>query len=286
MFYPNRQFVVATSIVVFTIACGPPKIDGSSGESIGASTKKICESLTPEACEDFTQALALIMFQDVTLPGLFSGLGDPKFYAENLVQKTGQRIDGMTAIDVFTEAARILQEKKSAAEELKAENQRKEQEKRDFLSQFKVLESKLSDRKPKHRFDVYGLRELTLKVRNETQFAIQFVGFKVTVFSPDRAVPWVEENDVSEVVQGGIEPGEEMTLRLRMSQLGMLEHAEYPSNAEVRVEVVTLSGPNFQPVSIREALLGEFMKSRDAPSLPEEQDALLTRLTEYISGNS
>ena len=249
MYRSKRLLAAVVSVALFGLACGQPKIDGSSAESLKSSVNKVRGSLPRENRADFDLAMAVIFIKDRGLKVDYDLVNKLAIdYQQELLQRgMGEDRDGMAAEEVFAEAVRILEERKTEVEEYHAkkqrQEQRQEQEVRDFLSQFKVLEWKLWDKE--YSFGI-SARELTLKVRNETAYAVAHVGYKVTIKSPDRAVPWADEDGVTDVIRGGIEPGEELTCRLTNVQIGGLLYAEYPRDAEVKVEVISLSGPEFE----------------------------------------
>jgi hypothetical protein len=155
-------------------------------------------------------------------------------------------LQGKSGNEIIADAERIKAERRerekvqAIAEIKELENKRANAEKgKSELSKFEIKRSRFY--KKKGFIDLQPIIELT--VRNGTQYAISRAYFKGTVASPNRSVPWIQE-DFNYQIPGGLEPGEEATWNLSPNMFSKWGSSEVPNDAILTVTVEQLDGPN------------------------------------------
>jgi len=229
-------FLLVNFVVIFS-SCAK-KIDGTSEENMKNSIEKIKSSLSDNKRGKFEESLQLIIFSELDFEKLMKD-GE----TEELTSDIKSELDGMTADDVIkkgdiiktkierrkSEQAKQVIKKLYEKKVLAAENKEK-------LKYFEVKQSRFYKKEFSPEF-IEPMIELTVK--NGTKHAISRVYFKGTLASPNRSVPWIED-EFSHTISGGIEPGEEMTWEI----FSLWDNIDVPKDAILIVDVLKLDGPD------------------------------------------
>jgi len=121
---------------------------------------------------------------------------------------------------------------------------------REQLAQFEVVEAKYY--KQARRWG-RATPVIDLKVRNGTPAPVSRAYFHGVVKSPERSIPWIEE-DFNYKIAGGLEPGEEARWKLSPNMFSEWGTVDVPKEAEFTVTVVGLDGANEEELfSVRDA---------------------------------
>lgn len=239
-------------MAILLIGCSP-KIDGSDDEAFEESLDEITESLPEEEREAFKEAAGYLMI---------SGVGDALFDTEmdddDVARDMRERLDGMTAQEVISQAEVAKAEAEEREAKRRAERKEREREQaQQELGELKELRQKSKDiREELAMFDVERSRFrmesrefsgdqpiIELTVHNGTNHAISRAYFKGVLSTPGRSVPWLEET-FNYSIRGGLEPGESAEWELspnRYSEWGRVEEID---DMVFTVEVTRLDGPD------------------------------------------
>ena len=198
--------------------------------------------LTESEAAEFQQALLMVVMQDMSFADFLGGESPEDMLAAHV-----NKVDGMSAEDIFEQAAEIEEKKKAEARvkavdeiaELQSLRSQAESAKAE-LAKFEVLESKFYKRREGSYYVRYK-PTIYLKVKNGTQHPIKRVHFNATLSSPDRSVPWTED-DLSYEVPGGVEPGEVVEWRLEPNLMSDWHDAEVIDGADFNVYATELNG--------------------------------------------
>ena len=135
------------------------------------------------------------------------------------------------------------------------------------LALFEVTDAKYSKKNMG-----WGMKEviLDLKVRNGTSQAVSRAYLHGVLKSPERSVPWVED-DFNYQIPGGLEPGEEARWRLNPNMFSDWGTVEAPPEAVLTITVLRLDGADGE----------EMLSIRDAGEV-EQKVAVLTAESEMI----
>mgnify|MGYP006271441867 CR=1 FL=1 len=218
------------------------KIDGTSEESMKGSIKKIKSSLLDDEKEKFEESLKLITFQGLDFGDLIK-----EGSAEKTANALRDKLDGMTADEVIAKGEKIKAEiekkkKEQAKQEIKElyENKDLANKNKKKLKQFEIKSSKFYKREKRFGSD-QPIIELTVK--NRSNNALSKAYFKGTLASPERSVPWLQD-EFNYEISGGLEPGEETTWKLAPNMFSEWGEVEAPKDAVLTVEVLRLDGPD------------------------------------------
>lgn len=207
----------ATILVLLLSGCGENKIDSSTNETLKSSIEEVKSPLSDEKKKEFEEAIQLLVFSGVT--NIFE-LASADTNA--LQRKFRDSINGKTADEIIQEAQKVKEERIiKEVEEIRAkiaelkEKRSKAKKAQKHLEKFEVTRSLFYFQKNYYRSEPV----IELRVKNQTEHAISRVYFHGILKSPDRSVPWVED-DFNYQISGGIEPGEEVTWTLSLNRFG------------------------------------------------------------------
>lgn len=195
-------------VIVAMAACGPPRLDGSSRERLEASVAKVRGSLPEELKPAFDSAMTVVAMADVDLKGalaqVLAGGDSPLAGIQGAML---DKVNGLTGRQVIARSdsirvRRLEEEADTMAKVI-------EQHEAEVKEMAKVA---LSD----PHLDIRGnsfftSARLRLTLANGLQKALKNAYVSVKLISPDREVPWIEEDDVYFSFAGGIAPGETLT---------------------------------------------------------------------------
>lgn len=242
-----KKFAVIFLMLLLS-GCGTPRIDASSEESLKESVQNVRKSLRGDERAEFDDlmaeasasvAMAKMLGSDLSLTSIF------------------QPIDGMTGAEAL--AFRREQVMKAEAERKDRERKELEENKRRAAELEELVAARtvaldqmakgvlISDPTVREEGQRYGREHrLYATVRNNLDIPLANIRFTYAVRSPDRAVPW-REGEGYFFIDGGLEPGEERTLR-GSSKIGfggfilafnaLKEHPE----AKLSISIVDASG--------------------------------------------
>ncbi|MGL6339986.1 MAG: DUF6694 family lipoprotein, partial [Waterburya sp.] len=224
------------------------RINTSSKSKMESSIEKVRQSLPENKREEFDMSLQWLLFIQ-RLEYMESIIGERSTTNNS---ELNIELEGKTGLEIIALAENLQkdfykEEQEQVRQEIKELENKKvsaENDKRE-LAKFKVI----SYRFYKQQEEYYGeelIIELTMK--NETTHPISQGYFIGTLATPNRAVPWLQKL-FSYSIPGGLEPGEEINLRLLVQQYkSKLNIANIPQNAVFNVEVKQLDGANKQPL--------------------------------------
>lgn len=238
-----KRFVLLATTVLFLTSCDK-KIDGSSEEAFESSIEEVKATLDEDKKEKFEEALALIAFEGIDLESFMQEDG-----SDEITSEIASKLDGKTAEEILAEGERIQaeiarEEKEQARQEIGELYQQMDAAKQDkqMLEKFEIKRSLFYKQKSGEYFvSVDPIIELT--VLNGTDKAVSRAYFKGTLASPERSVPWIEDN-FNYSISGGIEPGEEVTWKLAPNEFSDWGQVDAPEDAVLTVEVTQLDGAN------------------------------------------
>jgi hypothetical protein len=240
-FYARWMLVLATMAIT---GCSDPTIDASSEAKMKESVAKVRESLPEAKRTDFDQAVQLIAFSQIDMKSLFANGGAD---AGDVEGKMREALNGKTAEQVLAQAEKIQAERKAREKEqalaeireLVAKRDKAEQAKQQ-LDKFQVVRSRFYMQERRYLGE-QPIIELTVK--NGTDQAISRAYFSGTIASPDRSVPW-HEDQFNYSISGGLEPGEEATWTLAPNSYSDWGKVDAPADAVFTVMVEKLDGPD------------------------------------------
>jgi PBP1b-binding outer membrane lipoprotein LpoB len=230
--------------VMAVTGCSDPTIDASSEAKMKESVANVRESLPEAKRSDFDQAVQLIAFSQIDMKSLFAN-GDAD--AGDMEGKMRDALNGKTAAQVLAQAEEIQAERKAREKEqalaeireLVAKREKAEQAKQQ-LDKFQVVRSRFYMRERQY-LGKQPIIELTVK--NGTDQAISRAYFSGTIASPDRSVPW-HEDQFNYSISGGLEPGEEASWTLAPNSYSDWGKVNAPADAVFTVMVEKLDGPD------------------------------------------
>lgn len=228
---------LAVLFVTVSVGCGEHRIDASSEDAMEESIEQLRQTLSDEERREFDEALDYLT-GDALADVFDAAFRGEELDGEGLISEVRGLLHGRTAPEVI-ETARGRQ--RSAAlreiEELEAKSAQFEVA-RTELSRFEVTRARLS-----HQETLIGSEPvIELSVLNGTDHPIRRAYFRGVVQSPDRSVPWIEE-DFNYQIRGGLEPGEAADWRLAPNMFSPWGTTDVPPDAVLTVEVVRLDGP-------------------------------------------
>lgn len=237
-----KKTILLISVIAILLTSCSKSIDGSSDEAMKTSIEEIKNSLNQEKKEKFDESLKLIMFHGLDFGNLLKD-GGVEETTSNLISK----LDGKTADDIIAEGAKIkikieLKKKEQAKGEIEELYVKMGQADRDrkMLEKFEIKRSRFYKRK-KGTYYITEEPIIELTVHNGTDGAISRAYFKGTLASPNRSVPWLQD-DFNYEISGGLEPGEKVTWRLVPNMFSDWGTVKAPKDAVFTVEVVKLDG--------------------------------------------
>jgi hypothetical protein len=228
-------------IALLITSCSP-KIDTSSKNKMESSIEKVRQSLPENKRAEF----------DVSLQMLFYIQMSEYFPREADTSSNSQlNIDGKTGLEIITlvknlEKKEREQERKKVMQKIKELENKKvsaEKEKAE-LAKFKLVSSRFYKQKEEYS-DEELIIEFTMK--NETNYPISGGYFIGTLASPNRSVPWLKKF-FNYSISGGLEPGEEITLRLVPQYSSELNTINISQDAVFTIEVRQLNGVKNKPL--------------------------------------
>ncbi|MCK5919369.1 MULTISPECIES: DUF6694 family lipoprotein [Alcanivorax] len=239
--YALLMLVLATMAIT---GCSDPTIDASSEAKMKESVAKVRESLPEAKRTDFDKAVQLIAFSQIDMKSLFANGGAG---AGDMEGKMRGALNGKTAEQVLAQAEQIQADRKAREKEqalaeireLVAKREKSEQAKLQ-LDKFQVVRSRFYMRERQY-LGKQPIIELTVK--NGTDQAISRAYFSGTIASPDRSVPW-HQDQFNYSISGGLEPGEEATWTLAPNSYSGWGKVNAPADAVFTVMVEKLDGPN------------------------------------------
>ena len=100
-------------LALILAACGEPKIDASTEESMKSSMEQIKARMTTEERAEFEKAAQVVLMTEVDFKEMMqAALRGEEFDSEQVASDMKNRLDGMTAADILSEAERIKSERK------------------------------------------------------------------------------------------------------------------------------------------------------------------------------
>ncbi|VEP15189.1 conserved hypothetical protein [Hyella patelloides LEGE 07179] len=213
-----------------------------------SSIEKVRQSLPEDKRGEFERALQIIMFSQ--MKDIYTSKMPLPIYPE---QQIIEIVDGKTGLEIIASAEdvkrKLLEEqKKHIRQEIKELEAKKASAENDKLqlAKFKVVRARFYKQKRPYRDREEELIiELTMK--NGTTQPVSGGYFVGTLSQPDRSVPWLQES-FSYSIPGGLEPEEEVNLRLAPRYLSERSIAEVPQDAVFAVEAKQLNGANKEPL--------------------------------------
>jgi hypothetical protein len=253
--------IALLSVVVMAFGCGDPTVDTSTEESMTSSIARARQSLPVEKRKQFDEAIRILAYNQID----FNSLLTPKAPgAGNFEDKIKDTIDGKTAEQIIAEASAIKlerekKEKEQAIQEIAEleEKRRASMEAREQLKLFEVIRSRFYKRERSY-IGEEPIIELTVK--NGTSHAVARAYFKGTIASPDRSVPWFQD-DFNYSISGGLEPGEEASWVLAPNRYSGWGSVDAPPEAIFTVTVERLDGAGGEPI-FSTAVFGEREEKR------------------------
>lgn len=256
--------VLFLAVVLAVSGCSEPTIDASDKKSLKSSVENVRNSLPDSRKDEFDNAFQLLAMSQIDFADL---MAEGQTDSGLLEQRMRDSVHGKTAEEVISEADRIQAERRAKerqqaiAEITELQEKRKKAESaRDELKNFDVKRSRFYLRESD-----FGRKKpiIELTVRNGTQHAISRAYFEGTIASPDRSVPWLQE-DFNYSIPGGLEPGETAEWSLAPNMFSGWGNVDAPADAVFTVTVERLDGPDGEPV-----LSTQDFTERDAKRLEE-----------------
>lgn len=249
-----RTLLTAIYMIITLTACGEPTVDSSSEEAFGNSLDAMREGLAGSELEEFQEAAEVLLLEYLVGEATPASLLAAELEGEDAYSLTADfsmeplaRMNGMTAEQVVSEAAKVLEERrKTQIQVLREEIDEIEIELGEMLAakqEYERLQSEknkiaVSDTKLYWREDRFSdtlVMELT--VFNGLDQAISRVFMEGVLATPNRSVPWVEDNFNYEI-SGGLEPGETQSWSLAPNQFS--DWGKAPKNRDDTVFTVSL----------------------------------------------
>lgn len=243
-----KNIIILLVILVLTAGCGEKKVDSSSDESFIRSIESVKTSLSEEKKKEFEEAVQAIAFSEIG--NIFEVAVNP----EGIQIKIKDNLDGKTADEIIAEGKRIIIERKKKEREQvineikevkkkisEFKNQRtKAEQNKESLKQFKILRSRFYYKKS--TFMDEPVIELTVK--NNTKHSVSRAYFRGVLATPGRSVPWIQDS-FNYKIRGGLEPGEQVTWKLKPTMFSEWGNAPTDRNDMVlTVTVIRIDGPN------------------------------------------
>lgn len=226
----NRA-LIAVVLGVCLAACGEPRIDATSMDTMKTSMEAVRNSLPEAERPAFDEAYKALVLSGAVASALS---GDNK---DQVLATAKDAVHGKTAEEIIA-AGKMLKEKhKAEAEKLKAElDQQIQAEKKEKTDELKADIAKIEQQvaaaeQAKEQLKKFTLSDVqlslektsfleswivTLTATNNIDRAISRAYFDAVVTSPSRSVPWTKASIIYQI-PGGVEPGEQVTWKLPQS---------------------------------------------------------------------
>src|SRR5690606_30660568 len=251
---------IAAAMICALAACsGPPTIDASSPAACEQSMKSVARYTTEQGDSAAYAAAAATVVGHGAQFALTSGLANAFNFDESgpsldvpmdtaaMSAALCETFDELTGAAIIAgadslgrEYARRLEEQAARAHYaalLEAEHDFAAVQ--DSLKGFEVLSASI--RQSEGWMGVEAV--INMRVRNSTNHAISRAFFAATVTSPNRSVPWIED-EFNYSIAGGLEPGEEASWRLQPNMFqGDWTKVRVPADAQTQIRVLRLQGP-------------------------------------------
>lgn len=244
----RRTITLLILITSLLASCSNPRIDTSSKDSMKSSMEKVRQSLPEDKREEFGRALQIIVFSQ--MKDIYTSQMP---FPLDSTQKFEELVNGKTGLEIIASAEDVKQklleeQKKSILQEIKGLEAKKASAENDKLqmAKFKVVRARFYKQKRP-----YSVREeeliIELTMKNGTTHPVSEGYFIGTLTQPERAVPWLQES-FSYSIPGGLEPEEEVNLRLTPSYSSEVGTVDIPQDAIFTVEVKQLNGASGKPL--------------------------------------
>ncbi|MDJ0594850.1 MAG: hypothetical protein QNJ72_33550 [Pleurocapsa sp. MO_226.B13] len=212
-----------------------------------SSIEKVRQSLPEDQRGEFDRAFQIIVFGQ--MKDIYTSKMPLPIYPE---QKIKELVNGKTGLEIIASAEdvkrKLLEEQKKyilqEIQELEAKKASAENDKLQ-LAKFKVVQSRFYKQKRPYRDEEELIIEVTMK--NGTTQPVSGGYFVGILSQPDRSVPWLQES-FSYSIPGGLEPEEEVNLRLAPRYSNQRRTAELTQDAVFTVEAKQLNGANKEPL--------------------------------------
>ena len=260
------RFAALLVLAAGLAACGEPRLDGSSDESLKASIDAVKKPLSREDKKRFEDAVLRVGMKDVNI---FAAAVDK----DSVQRRLRDNLDGKTAREVIAEGERAGGRKDAGDDEVssKARDARDSAAKAEELrADIKEMEGRLATiqearaarQRAAEEIKVFAVEkasfsyakndfmtqpEIALTIRNGTDRAVSHAFFHGVLTTPGREVPWVEE-DFNHTIRGGLEPGERREFSLSPNMFSEWGHAPKDRDDTIlRVTVTRLDGSDGKP---------------------------------------
>jgi len=244
------RYIFLSLIFLFLIGCSDPVIDTSSDATMKSSIAKVKEALPTEKRTEFDKAIKYLLFSQIDMKSIFRNAFEGKQVDQQDIQEDMKKvINGKTGLQVIEEAKKLKEQREAEkkSKEIKEFNSLKDKQiqaniQKEKLKGLKVIKTSY---KVKEFPFVGKVAKIKATVTNNTHFPISSVHFDGKLVSEGRSVPW-EEDELFEIIKGGIEPDETKELELIVHSASMRAWTsdEIPSDAKVMLEVTKIFGPD------------------------------------------
>lgn len=235
------KIALCVGLTLLVVACSKPKIDTSSDASMKSSIQEVRSSLPKSEQAKFDNALKVVGLSQINMSDLLASGATDSGVVES---KFKSALNGKTGEQVIAEADQIVAERKAKErKQALAEIKTLEKEKiaaahaKEELTKFKVIKSRFYV--TKDGFMKQPIIELT--VVNDTSKAVSRAYFNGVIASPNRAVPW-HQDDFNYSIPGGIEPGEKQTWKLAPNPFSGWGNVDAPADAVFTATVTRIDG--------------------------------------------
>jgi len=252
-----RRRLLILALVPTLVACGQPRIDGSSLEACDASIPAVARAAEDSvafamafvglamrtAFSDFEAAMSsAFSFDDEAVSVRFQA---PDSVSVQLT--LCEMLHGLSASEIVAGAdslgLALARSVEVASAQAKIQPLRDARDAyraaQDSLLRFEVVSARLEQSR-----GFIGLETvINLRVRNGTAHPVSRAYLRGRAITPGRSVPWLEE-DFNYSIPGGLEPGEDASWRLQPNAFqGSWNSVVVPPDAVFQVEVTGLDGP-------------------------------------------
>ncbi len=212
-------------LAVSLVACGAPTIDASDAETMEFSVAEVKNSLDPELRPAFDSAMTVVAMSGLDAGELFgrafaAAFGEEEEAGEinamsGLAGSVMTEVDGLTGMQVIQRSDSILLQ---AAEERLTSLQEQIEESRAAVAEEEAEAEMLAGLvldNPRVQVDRGGFMStarVVLQATNNLDKTVESFFLSIEIRSPEREVPWEDEDDVYVGIDGGLEPGESREL--------------------------------------------------------------------------